>query len=560
MALFSNAGVGSKLRLVFGALLLAFVLMGGVSLYQAVQTNKVATDLGRNAVPSGVVMGHLAQLLERFRLLQAAAIIADADSITAVTQRRAAALAEIQASWKAYQPFVDPGEEKETLIPAIDAAWKNYLTQDARLQAISADKTAAGRMFNIEMLALFEKVRATVEADMQYSNRAATESADAADAAFSQTVWTVSVMTALAGMLAVASAAWLSRNVTSRVVHLAGVMRQLACRDYVFDLPCTSRSDEIGDLARAIDECRTGLKQADALAAEQKRQHAADVERAARLHSLTREFEAKIEAMVNILSTSATELHATAESMSGTSGNTARQSETVAAAAERASGNVQTVAAAANELVSSVAEINRQITQSAAAAHTAAAEARETGNIVQSLSDSAERIGQVVNLISGIAGQTNLLALNATIEAARAGEAGRGFAVVASEVKALASQTAKATEEIAGQIGQIQASTRAAVGAIQAISSTIGQVSERTSAIAAAVEEQGSATKEIARNVQEAAAGTRDVTQNIGEVDAGAKRTGEGANHVLTAADELSRQTASLSREVSSFLAGVKAA
>jgi methyl-accepting chemotaxis protein len=221
---------------------------------------------------------------------------------------------------------------------------------------------------------------------------------------------------------------------------------------------------------------------------------------------------------------------------------------------------VQTVAAAAEELASSISEISRQVAQSAKVADKALDDAKRTDTVVQALADSANKIGEVVGLISNIAGQTNLLALNATIEAARAGDAGKGFAVVASEVKNLATQTGKATDDISRQITQIQIATKEAVDSIRGISATISEISQIAAAIAAAVEEQGSATQEIARNVQEAASGTQEVSSNIVGVSQGANDTGSAAGEVLSAAGDLSRQAEQLRAEVGQYIDGVKAA
>jgi methyl-accepting chemotaxis protein len=218
------------------------------------------------------------------------------------------------------------------------------------------------------------------------------------------------------------------------------------------------------------------------------------------------------------------------------------------------------VATATEELSSSIAEITRQVTQSARIAGQAVEESSRTTSTVRGLAEGAAKIGDVVKLINDIAGQTNLLALNATIEAARAGEAGKGFAVVAAEVKNLATQTAKATEEIAAQVGMIQQATGNSVAAIEGIGGTIGQINEIATTIASAVEEQGAATQEISRNVQQASAGTQEVSSNIGGVSQAAAETGAAASQVLSAADELSRQAETLRKEVGTFLADVRAA
>jgi methyl-accepting chemotaxis protein len=283
-------------------------------------------------------------------------------------------------------------------------------------------------------------------------------------------------------------------------------------------------------------------------------------QRTMRLDGLLRGFEDKTAGLVTIVASAATELEATARSMSETTGETTQQAANVSEAVQAASINVQTVASAAEELSASISEIARQVAQSSQIADQAVHDANRTDGIVKTLAEGAQKIGDVVGLISTIAGQTNLLALNATIEAARAGEAGKGFAVVASEVKSLANQTAKATDDISQQISQIQVATKEAVAAIEAISRTIGEMSRIAAAIAAAVEEQGAATQEIARNVQEAAAGTQQVSSNIVGVSHGAAATGTAATQVLDAAGELSKQAEQLSGDVRQFITSAQAA
>ena len=282
--------------------------------------------------------------------------------------------------------------------------------------------------------------------------------------------------------------------------------------------------------------------------------------RGRKVDDLLRTFEERTGDLVGVVASAAEQLRATAQTLSSTTDETTQQVSNVAAAVEQASVNVQTVAAAAEELHSSIAEISRQVTQSSSIAAMAVKDAHRTDEIVKALASGAQRIGDVVGLINSIAGQTNLLALNATIEAARAGEAGKGFAVVASEVKNLASQTAKATEEISRQIAEIQSSTGEAVQAIESIAKTIEEISHIASSIAAAVEEQGSATQEIARNVHEVATGTRHVSENIAGVSQGANETGAAAAQVLTAAVDLTGRAEKLRGDVREFIGNVKAA
>jgi methyl-accepting chemotaxis protein len=276
------------------------------------------------------------------------------------------------------------------------------------------------------------------------------------------------------------------------------------------------------------------------------------------LAALGTDFQGKVGQLVAVLAESSRALEGTAQSMASTADVTTSQAATVAAAAEEASASVQTVAASAEELTSSIGEISRQVTQSAHITGKAVQEARRTDAIVRALSEGADKIGQVVDLITNIAGQTNLLALNATIEAARAGEAGRGFAVVASEVKSLAQQTARATEEIGAQIAQVQSATNDAVEAIRGITGTIEEVSSIAATIAAAVEEQGAATAEIARNVQQVSVSTQEVTSNITGVSQAAHQAGVAVSHVLGNANDVSNQASRLSSEVDNFVATLR--
>lgn len=269
-------------------------------------------------------------------------------------------------------------------------------------------------------------------------------------------------------------------------------------------------------------------------------------------------FESNVKTVVESVASASTELEMSAQALSDTAKATTEQSTAVAAASEEASTNVQTVAAAAEQLAQSVEEVGRQVQQSSTIASSAVEQAQQTNAEVEGLAEAAEKIGEVVGLINDIASQTNLLALNATIEAARAGEAGKGFAVVATEVKSLADQTAKATDDISGQISAIQSATANAVTAIKGISGTITEVSEIASAIASAVEEQSAATREIAHSVEQAAAGTAEVSQNITGVTNGAEQTGDASNQALEAASELSKQAEMLRSQVDGFLVEVR--
>ena len=313
-------------------------------------------------------------------------------------------------------------------------------------------------------------------------------------------------------------------------------------------------------MAEAVQVFKENMIKGDELAASQNTEHAVKAQRTIRLETLVHGFEEQACQMVRLLASGSTELEATAKSMTNTAAQTDQQAAAVVAAAEHASTGVQTVAAAAEELTASISEISCQVAHSAKITDKAVRDTQRTDVIVRALADAANKIGHVIGLIANIAGQTNLLALNATIEAARAGNAGKGFAVVASEVKSLATQTARATDEIGAQVRQIQAATKEAVEAIHGITVTIEEVSTIATSIAAAVEEQGAATAEIARNVQQTAQAAQEITINISDVSRTSNETGDAATQVLTAAGDLSQQAEHLSAEVISFLANVRAA
>ncbi|MCW2235955.1 methyl-accepting chemotaxis protein [Azospirillum canadense] len=372
-----------------------------------------------------------------------------------------------------------------------------------------------------------------------------------------KTMVAASLAAVLLGLL---SALLIGRGLSRPVVAMTNAMTRLAGGDRSVDVPGLERGDEIGGMAKSVAVFKESLIRADQLAAEQAVEQEARQKRAEAIDALTREFDRLVLDVLGRVSSAATQLHATAQGMSATAEQTTRQASAVAAASSQATANVETVAAAAEELSSSIQEISRQVAQSNAIAGAAVTTAQKTDATVRGLVDAAQRIGEVVQLINDIASQTNLLALNATIEAARAGEAGKGFAVVASEVKNLANQTAKATEDISGQIAGIQEVSREAAAAIAEIGRVIGEISGISATIAAAVEEQGAATREISRNVQEAARGTQEVTGTIVGVTQAAEATGDASRQVLDAADGLNGEAEGLRGFVSRFLNDMRAA
>ncbi|MDY0871109.1 methyl-accepting chemotaxis protein [Dongia rigui] len=353
---------------------------------------------------------------------------------------------------------------------------------------------------------------------------------------------------------------WSVLNRFSRPIHkLMIAVGKLTDRNFVDPVPAPVQPDELGKLSTALESLRISALEAERLEAEAQKRSAAELEKARELQELCRQFDNQVKQSLVTISQATDSLRSTADTMRDTATNSSTQAQTVANAANQAAGNVQTVAAATEELSASIAEISQRVTSSADGSKAAVLKAEETNRTFDALAKSAQRIGDVLGLISEIAAQTNLLALNATIEAARAGDAGKGFAVVASEVKNLAGQTSKATQEISELVTEIQTTTNQAVIAIRDITVSINAISEGATAIAAAVEEQGAATGEIASSVQQAAQGTQEVTHTIAVVAESSHRTGSAATDVTNSLEGMLREQTNLRQAVEAFLTKVQA-
>lgn len=354
----------------------------------------------------------------------------------------------------------------------------------------------------------------------------------------------------------------LGKGISRPIQRMCAAMRELAGGNFDVVLPGLGRKDELGEMAAAVEEFKVqAIAKAERDAAQHEEQNrAASAERRKELIGFADNFETAVGAIVTNVSSSAAQLEAAAGTLTRTAETTETLSGEVAGASEEASASMQSVVAATEELSASVDEIRRQVRESNRIAEGAVEQAEHTDNRIGKLSRAAGQIGDVVKLITAIAEQTNLLALNATIEAARAGEAGRGFAVVASEVKSLATQTAKATDEISSHIAGMQEATRESVAAIKEIGNTIGQISDIASTITTAIEQQSAATQEIAQSIQNVAAGTQQVAGNITEVNRGATETGEASGEVLNSARNLSTESTRLRGELDRFMATIRAA
>ncbi|MDC7785648.1 HAMP domain-containing methyl-accepting chemotaxis protein [Rhodoplanes tepidamans] len=445
-----------------------------------------------------------------------------------------------------------------TALDPVRLALSNY---SAGFQLLVSALARGDALFTSEMAPKIEQLQArtaAAEASLQSDFAAAR---DLSEKTITSTESIQQIMAAVALALGVLMAWLIGRAIAGPIRRTTGVLMEIAQGNKDVEIPYVHRRDEVGDNARAAQAFKESLIRIERVEAEQREADArAAAERTATMQRLAGDFEGAVGAIVETVSTASPELEAAAGTLTRTAETTQSLSTAVAAASGQASANVQSVASATDEMTSSVQEISRQVQESSRIAAEAVRQAERTDSRITELSQAAQRIGDVVKLITAIAEQTNLLALNATIEAARAGEAGKGFAVVAQEVKALAAQTAKATGDIAVQINGMQAATQESVGAIKEIGGTIGRIADIASAIAAAVEQQGAATAEIARNVQQAARGTDEVARNIGDVEQGAGETGSASAQVLSAAQSLAGESARLKTEVARFVATVRAA
>ncbi|MDP1585362.1 MAG: methyl-accepting chemotaxis protein [Bradyrhizobium sp.] len=435
------------------------------------------------------------------------------------------------------------------------------VVEQSFLPALARGDTAQATKSYSELAAAYTAHRAVIDEIVKQAsddNVAAEAEATSRVQWFTILLWGIS---AFVFLVVGAGIAGVAKGVIRPITRMTGAMQRLANGELDQDIPSLGRKDEVGAMASALQVFKENslrvqaMEAAHAIAAKQ-----AEADRKAGLLQVADGFEQAVGRIIRTVSSASSDIEAASGNLTKTAETTQELSATVAAVSEQSSSSVRSAAAASEEMAASVAEIGRQVQQSQQIALAAVAQAEQTNVRIAELSQSASRIGEVIKMITAVAEQTNLLALNATIEAARAGDAGRGFAVVASEVKALSAQTAKATEEIAAQVTQMQSATEHSVSAIKDIGATIAQISEISTAIAAAVDQQGASTQEIARNVQQAALGATQVTGRIADVNRGAADTGTAAGQVHGLAVSLLSESNHLSTEVENFLLTIRVA
>jgi methyl-accepting chemotaxis protein len=546
-------------------LLLAIVVgLGSNGLKTASSINENVVDLATNWLPSVRVTSNINTTLGDLRIAQGSHVLSTSDEdMTRAESDIEEATASIEKSRKVYEPLISSDEERR-VYDQFSRLYPKYLDMQKKLLAWSRknENEISSNYFRGEMRKVYDELGTQLDQLVKINSRGADDAYNTSKKSF-ESAWNSTLMLLFGAMvIGLIAAGYAILGIVRPLGRIAVAMDAVAGGNLDVTIPYSESRNELGAIARSFAAFAENLKNEER---QRARQAAAldEEQRALRLAEriqIADRFEATMGSLASRFVKSSGEVADAARNLSATAEETSRQAQAVSGAAEEASVNVQTVATGTEELSASIREINAQVSKSAKITLEAAEEATRSEANVKSLTDAANQIGQVIELINNIAGQTNLLALNATIEAARAGEAGKGFAVVASEVKQLAAQTAKATDEIGQKIGEIQSATKETVASISRIVATMATIRDVTASIAGAVEQQGAATNEIAHNTARASEGAKAVTGNIGGVGHAAEMTGAASTQLMTLSGNLQSQSSELQTEVARFVKSLKAA
>jgi methyl-accepting chemotaxis protein len=565
MKVWRNLKISTKIVAALVALIFVAGCVGAVAFLQMREMNARAAEIREDVLPSYSKLAFLRVSFARVMRAQADVLVA-ATTHSDEAQAQAAldeAAREVEQAYDAYRPLITPNTQEEALSNRFSQIWSDMRARQQHMRDFAAkgEIESATKVYRDEMRPLRLEMQDIVGKVLAVTESQGHKAALASEAAYRSGRWTLSVVVLFGAVLGALCGAVLIGGVSRPLGRATAAVETLARGDLGVEVDDNGRNDEVGALMKALRVFKANMLQTRELEAEAVRAKTrAETDRRARALKLADDFDRSVNAVVAEVARAAAEFQDTARALSQSAVETASQAKVVSQASKSSSANIGSVASATEQLTYSVQEINSQVDESRHIANESAQQAERTDAQMRELGLAAEKIGDIVALISDIAGQTNMLALNATIEAARAGEAGRGFAVVAQEVKSLAEQTARATAEIAAQIGDIQSTSQRAADNISAIVRTTEEANRVAQSIAAAVSQQGEATAEIARNVQQASRGSLAVTENIGGVLSTAQNASAASTQMLASAQTLAQHSGHLRREVDAFLASVRAA